>query len=276
MSSGGEMNNATRVAPNGFRLRVVFVVFLAVAGMFSSALMPSWNGPAAQPLSDKVGGIFVTGHDPDYHGREKPSGASNIVRRAVGYVTGNKPNPKMLVVASRITPPPGHEDPVPALSAMGYRVDVAAAPHQGALDLSTVNFRRYDVVVVSSDFGGLLRQAELDILNARRAELKNYVNEQRGGVVAFAESNGHSGLTPRGGHFQFVLPPNTSTPLQQHESDFKVSLFGHALVGLANSDINGNFSHNVFESAPPGYGVVDRDSQGRTVSLAARQVVSMP
>ena len=38
----------------------------------------------------------------------------------------------------------------------------------GVLDLRTVDFGSYDVVVAASDFGGWLRQSELDILNADR------------------------------------------------------------------------------------------------------------
>jgi hypothetical protein len=64
------------------------------------------------------------------------------------------------------------------------------------LDITTVDFAAYDVVVIASDFGGWLRQAELDALTARSEELIDYVNAG-GGLVGFAESGGGSNMRPR-------------------------------------------------------------------------------
>ena len=88
--------------------------------------------------------------------------------RAVRHdTTAGDPQPSMLVVSSRIAPPSGHRDSVVGIQAAGYTFDVAAAPGQGVLDLNAVDFADYDVIVVASDFGGILRQEELTILNAR-------------------------------------------------------------------------------------------------------------
>jgi hypothetical protein len=60
----------------------------------------------------------------------------------------------------------------------------------------------------------------------------------------------------------------TSTQLNQSEIGNAVTLFGAGL-GLTNLDVNGNASHNVFNGTF-GLNVVDFDSQGNILSLAAR------
>ena len=54
----------------------------------------------------------------------------------------------------------------------------------------------YGGLVIASDFGGLLRQAELDILNTRSADIIDFLNIDNGGLYAMAEGNGGDGLTP--------------------------------------------------------------------------------
>lgn len=130
------------------------------------------------------GGVFLTGHDPDFHADypANPEGARNILRRAVEYVTGSSPlgmpSPTMLLVTSVQPTPAGHKDPRDGLRAANFSFDVADAGSgaPGILDLSAVSFSDFEVIVVASDHGGLLTQAELDILNARGAELRAYVN----------------------------------------------------------------------------------------------------
>ena len=46
-----------------------------------------------------------------------------------------------------------------------------------------------------------------------------------------------------------------------------------ASLGLTNSDINGNFSHNIF-TGTGGMSAVDLDAQGRILSLATRSRVT--
>jgi hypothetical protein len=131
-----------------------------------------------------------------------------------------------------------------------------------------VDFSSYDVVVVASDFGGLLRQAELDVLNARSADLIAFVNDG-GGLVALAESNGGAGLTPAGGHFDFLPFLATELVAHQTEANYSVTPFGATEIGLTNAAVNGNFSHNIFTDAG-GMQVVDIDGSGRMMSLATR------
>ena len=104
----------------------------------------------------------------------------------------------------------GFSDPRLGMIDAGFTFDIAdhgsGAP--GVLDLHAVAFGDYDAVVVASDFGGWLRQRELDILNARSVDLMNYINSG-GGVIAFSESGaGPLALTThdRFGFLPFLVP----------------------------------------------------------------------
>jgi hypothetical protein len=247
-------------------LRLLLVVVTAAMSLASVAPSATATGP---------GGVFVTGHDPDFHtlaGGNSP-GARNIIRRAVEFVTGGHPSPHILLVSSAITPPAGHRSSIAGVHMVYPSITVAGAPDPvnlgaGLLDLSTVDFSAFDAVIVASDFGGVLRQAELDVLNARSPELLNYVNNG-GGLVAFAESDSGARLTPAGGHFDFLPFLVSEVQLNQSEVGFSVTPFGLSL-GLTNADVNGNASHNVFLNSG-GMEVVNVDAGGRIMSLATRE-----
>ena len=224
------------------------------------------------------GGVFVTGHDPDFHADHpaNPEGARNILRRAVEYVTGSPPfsapAPRMLLVTSVQPPPPGHLDPRNGLRNAGFVFEVADAG-SGApdiLDLRAVNLTDFEVIVVASDHGGLLTQAELDILNARGAELREFVNGG-GGLIALSETTDPDGLTEhdRFGFLPFLV---AEAPAGQQEVNFSLTPAGSAM-GLMDTDVNGNVSHVVFNESG-GMDVIDVDAQGRVVSLAARGPIS--
>jgi hypothetical protein len=91
----------------------------------------------------------------------------------------------------------------------------------------------------------MLSAGELGFLNAHAADILDYVNAG-GGVYAEAESNatGMIGATPRYGFLPFLV---SSTSFQAAETGNTVTAFGAGL-GLVNSDVNGNFSHNFFSS----------------------------
>jgi RHS repeat-associated protein/uncharacterized repeat protein (TIGR01451 family) len=216
------------------------------------------------------GGVFVTGHDPDYHGYlgANAPGAQHIIQRAIAAVTRAKANPTVLLVTDLRNPGSGSSDPRLGMTAAGFAYAVAdyGSGAAGVLDLHTVPFANYDVVVVASDFGGWLHQDELDILNARAVGLATYVSHG-GGLVAFAES-GYSGLTSSG-RFGF-LPCLNEVFANAGESGFQLTPIGQAL-GLVTSDVNGNAYHNVF-SSPCGMDVVDFDPAGRPVTLTSTGV----
>jgi len=219
-----------------------------------------------------AGSIFLTGHDPDFHH------ATGITTSAINFVTNPAFNPfaangvdKFLFVQSKGFVPPGHVNGVGGIIASGYTLGVDFDYE----DFTTLNAAldalgtTYDAIVVASDFGGILRQAELDILNKRSSDIINFLNAG-GGLFAMAESN-TTGLTPNGGQFGFLPFVVSSTQFNQFETGVTVTPFG-ASLGLSNADVNGNFSHNIFLGSF-GLNVVDRDSAGNILSLAGRGIV---
>jgi hypothetical protein len=158
---------------------------------------------------------------------------------------------------------------VNGIVASGYLAGTDFEKHD-ASDLNTeLNLlgTKYDAVVVASDFGGVLTSAELNILNARSGDIIDFLNDG-GGIYAMAESNSQAALTTGSTLFGFLPFLVTSTQLNQSEIGNAVTLFGAGL-GLTNLDVNGNASHNVFNGTF-GLNVVDFDSQGNILSLAAR------
>jgi len=234
-----------------------------------------------------AGAIFLTGHDPDFHAighlGENPVGAQNINIAAIDFILDPLFNPfvadapKFLFVESKGAIPGGHDRGKTGIVASGYAEGVDFDHHDfttlnAALDLLG-DVGGYSGIVIASDFGGILRQAELDILNARKADIISFLNHG-GGLYAMSEGNGGAELTPGGGHFGFLPFVTTSINLDQSESGNTVTPFGSSL-GLTNNDVNGNFSHIVFTSNGP-LQVVDRNAAGAVLSLAGRAQVSIP
>jgi hypothetical protein len=225
--------------------------------------------------------IFLTGHDPDFHAQgstENFTGAQHIIQRAIAFVTDASFNPfastgKFLFVESNGPLPGGHLVGLNGLTASGFTQGV----HFDHADASTLNSAlnqlgtSYSALVVASDFGGILRQAELDILNARSGDIIDFLNDG-GGLFAMAESNSGAHLTPNGGHFGFLPFVTTSTAVDQNEANYTVTPFGLS-IGLTDSDVNGNFSHNIF-NGDFGLNIVDVDARGRILSLAGRGLVN--
>ena len=216
------------------------------------------------------GGVFLTGHDPDFHAIQggNPTGAKNIIKAALNFTTNNHTQ-NILLVTDLVNPgdtPFRTSDPRLGLTSAGYTFDVADDGLAGGIvkDLHTVNFSSYNAVVIASDFGGWLRQSELDILNSRSNDILTFINHG-GGLVALAESGSPYGLTTHGeyGYIPFIV---TKEDKDQNEVGNKVTSFG-ATLGLTNSDLNGNASHNVFTSAG-GLNIVDIDPSGQILSLA--------
>jgi hypothetical protein len=129
----------------------------------------------------------------------------------------------------------------------------------------------YSAIVIASDFGGILTQAELNILNSRSSDIISFLNAG-GGLYAMSESNNGVGLTPNGGRYGFLPFIVTSTAFDQSEVGNTVTAFGLSL-GLTNGDVNGNASHNIF-TGTGGMNVVDIDSAGNILSLATRSQIT--
>ena len=228
-----------------------------------------------------AGSIFLTGHDPDFHALsgfpENPIGAQNINTTAINFVTDPTFNSftngginKFLFVESKILPPFGHRNGVNGMIASGFTSGVDFEHH----DASTLDAEldllgtKYNAIVVASDFGGVFTQAELDILNSRSNDIIDFLNVG-GGLYAMAEGNSGSGLTPDGGHYGYLPFVVTSTSFNQSETGLTVTPFG-ASLGLSDSDVNGNFSHNIFLDTSGTLDAVDLDADGNILSVAGR------
>lgn len=260
-----------------FAKTTVFVASVLAATMLS----------LVAPGAAVAGSIFLTGHDPDFHAAlppaNNPVGAQHINQAAIGFVQAPAFNPfvatapKFLFVESKGSIPGGHRQGKAGIVASGFTESVHFDHHDfttlgAALDLLG-DPGGYSALVVASDFGGILRQAELDILNARSADIIAFLNAG-GGLYAMAESNNGAGLTPGGGHFDFLPFVVTSTQFNQTETGITVTPFG-ASLGLANTDVNGNFSHNIFNGSF-GLNPVDIDQFGNILTIAGRAQISIP
>jgi len=242
--------------------------FAAVTTLLGAALMVASTAFA--------GSIFLTGHDPDFHATlgGNTAGARRINQVAISFVQDPAFNPffagapKFLFVESSIAVPGGHTVGKNGIVASGYVEGVdfdhatAATLNAGLNNLGTV----YSAIVVASDFGGILTQAELDILNSRNADILAFLNAG-GGIYCMAEGNGGAGLTPGGGQLAFLPIVVTAPAADQSEVGFTVTAFG-ASIGLTNADVNGNASHTYF-SGLGGLNAVNLDAAGRVMSVAS-------
>ena len=237
----------------------------------NSTAILTGSGQLTSGLPTGRGGIYITGHDPDYHGYLglNKTGAQDILQRAVGWVTFGKTSPKMLLVTDLNNPGGDQSDPRLGLTAAGFTYDVADDGSSGqVLDVHKVDFTKYGVIVVASDYGGWLRQSELDLLNGRSTDLIAFVNAG-GGLVALAEcgcrGNGTGTTHNRYGYLPTIV---SSAALNQSEFGYTLTTTGTSM-GLAGSDINGNASHAIFTSTG-GLTPVDHDPAGHIISLTER------
>jgi hypothetical protein len=226
------------------------------------------------------GSFFLTGHDPDFHalvGQGNAAGARNVNKVAIAFILDPAFNAiaasgitKFLFVESAMPPPAGHVNGVNGIVASGFKLGIDFDHHSAetlndALDgLGTV----YGGIVIASDFGGVLTQKELDILNARKTDIADFLNAG-GGLYALVEGNHGAGLTPGGGHFAFLPFTISGRGLDEYEASYALTTFGSSL-GLTDDDVNGNYSHYFF-LGDFGLDVVDMDASGRIITLAGRR-----
>lgn len=230
-----------------------------------------------------AGSIFLTGHDPDFHASlgGNTLGAQHINQTAIGFIMNPAFNPfvaggltKFIYVQSFNAPVPGNTDGANGLIASGYLAGTNFDQHGAGTLNAALNLLGvaggYGGIVIASDHGGMLTQAELNILNARSADIINFLNAG-GGLYAMAESNS-VGQLPGGGFYGFLPFIVSSTTFNQSGVGHTVTAFGAGL-GLTNADINGNFEHNIF-NANFGLNVVDTDPLGQILTLAGRAQVT--
>ena len=151
---------------------LVLLAFVVVAN-------PAWG--------DTFASIFLTGHDPDFHAIQGGNalGAQHINQDAINFVTDPLYNSyaaagvhKFLFVEGAISPPGGHVDGINGIIASGYTLGVDFDLATGATLAAALGQlgTTYDAIVIASDFGGILTQTELDILDANRTLIVNFLN----------------------------------------------------------------------------------------------------
>jgi hypothetical protein len=233
-----------------------------------------------------AGSIFVTGHDPDFHAflGGNQTGAQNITDSAIRYIMDPAFNPYvaggdrnfLFVQCDTCVVPPGHIDGVPGItaSAGGFPAGTTFATHGAADGLAAALTQlgtTYSAIVIGSDFGGMLTQDELNLLDADSAGIINFLNNG-GGLYAMAETDPASEGLASTGFYGFLPFLVSSSSFNQAEVGNTLTPFG-ASLGLTSSDINGNASHNIFTSTG-GMTVIDNDPSGDILSLATRSQVT--
>ena len=248
--------------PSIIRLALGLVLVLA-------AVRPGW--------CDVTGSIYLTGHDPDFHAFEgaNTTGAIHIIQDAMAFVTNPSFNPftglgKFLYVEGSTAPPGGNIEGDLGLKAAGFVEGVNYDEADASTLLTALGGlgTKYDAIVIASDFGGNLTEAELSILDANSSTIIAFLNKG-GGLFAMAESGSTNPTVGQFGYLPFIV---SSAQKNQSESGNTLTPFG-ASLGLLTSDINGNASHNIFTSTG-GLNIVDMDSSGAILSLAGRGQVS--
>jgi hypothetical protein len=225
-----------------------------------------------------AGSVFITGHDPFWHAGfgGNAVGARNLAHTAISYARNGSALP-FLFVESISAPVPGgnYHEAAFLTSALGYSASEYVVMDATALS-ALGNFRAalnsYSAIVVASDHGGMLTAAELNFLNGHSADIIDYLNAG-GGLAAAAESNA-AGLTTGATRFGYLPFLVSSTSFNVGEVGNTVTAFG-ASLGLTNSDVNGNFSHNYFSSTG-GMTAVDlyNGNPNMPLSLATRSIVT--
>jgi hypothetical protein len=222
----------------------------------------------AQPAS--AGAVFLTGHDPDFHAQDSVH-AQHLLTAGLDFVTGGNyldTTKKFLWVESFQSPTGGHRVGEKGLEAIGLTLGLQF-DWVNAAGLATVDLSQYEAIAVASSFGGMLTQAELDGLIARKTDIANFVNAG-GGLMALSECSPTSGfcladtLGPNPDTFGF-LPVNVSSVATA--APYTLTAAGHSMFPtLTDADMN-DPTHNSF-GLVGGLTVVDADAVGVPTTLA--------
>jgi hypothetical protein len=233
----------------------------------------------AAPGSIHAGAIFVSGHDPDFHAQNGNTiGAEHIIQRSLAFARNGNTAPFLFIQTDLSNLGLGdHLNSAVGLNNSGFTAGSTPGNHYVTVTasqftaLSLAQLEQYSAIFVPSDHGGTLTEPDIVALDGRASDIISYLNAG-GGLVAFAEDGFHTGgnAAPLFGFLPFLV---SSTAFSEAENGNTLTPFGSSL-GLATSDINGNFSHNIF-TATGGMNIVDRDANGDILSLGFQGQISI-
>jgi len=218
-----------------------------------------------------AGNVFVSGHDPDFHAVLGPNvtGAQHLIQHSVSFARNGSSLPFLFIQTDLTNEALGdHTNSEQGLINSGFVAGVDYVKVDAATFATTpLLTTSFSAIFVPSDHGGTLTGNDLKAVDARSADILNFINAG-GGLVAFAEDGFHQPASPgpEPALFGFLPFLVTSAPQGEFENGNTLTPFGLSL-GLTNSDVNGNFSHNIF-TATGGMTVVDRDAGNEILSLA--------
>ena len=262
----------------GFRLPVLTIgVLVSIAAVFAVSYFggsSDTQGSAAQ-----LGGpVFVSGDDAEDHCEDTQCGGLYAAALKSTVELSRSPGSGILAIEM------GNQDSVDALNSWNSPANggpnVAIATVTGAA-ISSVDFANFDVIFVpsaESDSGEpiAMSNASLMLLNARQADIVNFVNNLGGGLMALTEQDAEPNLA-----FGF-LP----IPLQFQNVDYIDAEPTAALAALAPGANGTNMDHDNWHNVwtgPPGFGglevlavtpeVLDAGGKPSAAILGGAQVV---
>lgn len=253
----------------GFALVLATIVLLITLAAFGTSSVRDVQAVSGGP-------VFITGHDPDFHAVTSAA-ARNLLSAGLRFVTNGTYNlddgNKFLWVESRIAPPAGHRVGENGLGAIGLS-ESTHYDRANAAELPGVDFSQYTAIAIASSFGGLLGQAELDVLIARSEDIKDFINAG-GGLMALSECfpTGPACLADLlvAPVLYGFLPVTVSSILP--DPPFVVTAFGAAPpFNLTSADLN-DATHNSFGEIG-GLNPIDLDESGQATTLAGVVIVN--
>jgi len=227
-------------------LALVLAAALALAVLFARD-----SGGTAE--AQVVGGpVFVSGDDAEDHCEETDCGG--LYGAVLSSAVDLSLSPGTGIAAIGIAPGVSGEDNQPAL--VGWNDPVNGGPnvpitYVNGADITTVDFADFDVIFVPSneDDGEPvgIDNTELELLNARSADIANFVNVTGGGLIALTEADADPSLA-----FGF-LP----IPLEFDNVEYLDAEPTAALADLAPAADSDNLDHDAWHNiwtGPDGFG----------------------
>ena len=142
---------------------------IRLAGVLASFVL------VATPLRPLLAGnVFVTGHDPDFHGvlGGNASGAQNIISRGLDFARNGNTAPILYIQTSTVNNGLGdHTDSEAVLPLVGYTPGNTAGNHYVKVDatqFATATLASYSAIFIPSDHGGSLTGDDLAALECSR------------------------------------------------------------------------------------------------------------